>query len=53
MNRAQPQYAIRANRQCKTHPPGTELVYTGPRSGIGPGWNVIGRNYQWLPGGST
>jgi hypothetical protein len=40
---AQSQYIIVANRNCKTHRPGTRLVYTGPRSGIAKGWNCVGR----------
>jgi hypothetical protein len=41
MGRSQPQYVIRANRNCKTHPFGCEIVYTGPRTGCPKGWTVV------------
>ena len=46
MSPAQTQYLIVANRNCATHPRGTRLVYTGPRSGVPRGWSVIGRCWQ-------
>jgi hypothetical protein len=53
MNRAQPQYLIVANRRCRTHRPGTTLIYTGPRSDISPGWTCIGRAHQRIEGDET
>jgi len=47
MNRAQPQYMIEANRSCKTHRRGTQIVYTGPKSGVGSGWTVLYRVWQY------
>lgn len=46
MNKSQPQYLIRANSACKTHRKGTEIIMTGPRSGVANGWTVIRRYYQ-------
>ena len=43
MGKSQPQYVIEANRNCKTHPKGTRLVYTGSRSGVAKGWTVVRR----------
>lgn len=43
---SQPQYLIEANRRCKTHRRGTQLVYTGPRAGITRGWTCLGRYHQ-------
>lgn len=43
MGKTQAQYLIRANSRCKTHPEGTEIVYTGPRNAVSPGWTIIKR----------
>lgn len=43
---SQPQYLIVANRRCKTHRPGTKLIYTGPRAGVARGWTVVSRYRQ-------
>ena len=48
---AQPQYLIVANRRCKTHRPGTKLIYTGPRAGVARGWTVVGRVIETYPEG--
>lgn len=41
--KSQPLYRIRATRRCRTHPPGTEIDYTGPRNAVTRGWKIIGR----------
>lgn len=41
-----PQYRIIATKRCKTHPPGSLLIYTGPRNGVASGWRVLGRVYE-------
>lgn len=43
---AQAQYLIEATRKCATHPPGSRIIYTGPRSGVAKGWRII-RRYRW------
>ena len=44
LGRALPQYVIRANRNCKTHPAGYTMVYTGPRNGVCKGWTILSRH---------
>lgn len=43
MSPAQPQYIIEAGRNCKTHLPGSRIVYTGPRGNIAKGWRIVQR----------
>ncbi|KAF0123957.1 MAG: hypothetical protein FD152_3179 [Xanthobacteraceae bacterium] len=38
---SQPLYLIRATRRCATHPPGSLLWFTGPRSSIARGWRAV------------
>ena len=45
-----PQYLIVANSRCRTHPPGYNMIYTGPRSGVSPGWTVIHRYHDYHDG---
>lgn len=47
MTRGQPQYLIRANRNCKTHPRGMTMVMTGPRNSVTRGWTVVCRYHQF------
>jgi hypothetical protein len=44
---SQPLYLIVACRNCKTHRPGTEIIFTGPRSSVPRGWRVICRAH-WI-----
>lgn len=53
MGRSQPQYRIVANRRCKTHKPGTQITYTGPRGEVSPGWTVLYRCNGWLMDGGA
>lgn len=53
MTRAQPQYLMRANRLCKTHPFGSLLVFTGSRRGKPRGWTILYRLHQTIDGGHT
>lgn len=46
MSPSQPQYKIRANSRCKTHPVGTILIFTGPRSTIANGWTALDKVKQ-------
>ena len=41
MTKSQPQYVIEARKSCKTHRPGSRIVYTGPRNNVPAGWRVI------------
>ncbi|MBN9550878.1 MAG: hypothetical protein J0H31_18930 [Alphaproteobacteria bacterium] len=40
---SQPLYRIVATRRCKTHRPGSQIDFTGPRSSVPKGWSVLGR----------
>jgi hypothetical protein len=53
MSRAQPQYWIQATKRCTTHPAGTWILYTGPRSGIAKGWRVVSGAIRQVYGSGT
>lgn len=41
MGKSQPMYRIEATERCKTHRPGTQIDYTGPRSNVPKHWRVV------------